>query len=201
MKNLKKDGEYRSISIVADEAEDSRIIRGTAIVFNVLSGVIERTPDGRNVREIIDSSAISQEFLDQQDVRFFYNHDTTQLVLARSKQGNGTLKLIRTEAGVDFEFEAKNNAAGQNLLDAVRAGDVDKCSFGFMATKDCYKKTIENGEIIMRCNQIIEIFDISIVPFPAYNQTNILTRMLIDESDIEKKRLENYYNELKLKFL
>lgn len=207
-----KEIEIRSIDITAAEPTnlESRTIQGTAIVFDQISEVIGRTSDGRNIREIIDHSAVTQELLDRSDIKLLYNHDKMQVVLARWNKGKGTLKIVLTETGVNFEFDAKNNSAGQVILDAVRSGDIDKCSFAFFCSQSNIINTIESGEIIKRVMLIDELYDFSVVSMPAYSQTSVVARMLQDEQEQEriaeleaynKAELEHYYSEMRSKYI
>lgn len=216
------DKEFRNIELRALEPLnlESRTIVGTAIVFNQLSNVISiDKATGRNIREIIDSKAITQELLDKSDIKLLYNHNDSQVVLARWNKGNGTLQINLTETGVDFSFEAKNNSAGQVILDAVRSGDVDSCSFSFYVKPINASKSIVSGEIIQTILLIEELYDFSIVSLPAYPQTTVYARMIeIEEQEnikeqeklqvekeiqerTNKERLENYYKALREKFL
>ena len=164
--------EKRAIELKLDNS-DNRIIKGTAIVFNSLSS------DLGGFKEIIKPQAITQELINNSDIVMLYQHNDSQMVLARSKYGKGTLKINLTDTGVDFEFKAKNTPSGDEILESVRCGDLDKCSFAFRLAQggDEWNKDNEN-KYIRTISKIESLHDFSIVITPAYNATSVNSRGL-----------------------
>lgn len=111
------------------DGTQSRTITGYAILFNTPSAVLWSWDD-EDEREIIEPGAVTQDLLDACDIKMTMFHDR-QLILARSKQGQGTLTYKVDEKGVSFEFEAPMTAEGDKALESVRRGDIDGCSFAF----------------------------------------------------------------------
>ena len=70
----------------------SRTIVGRAILFNVPSRPLWADEDEEAV-EVIAPEAITREILDACDIKMTMFHDR-QLILARSKQGKGTLTYV-----------------------------------------------------------------------------------------------------------
>lgn len=165
--------EVRYLEIRANEDSKSRTIEGSAIRFNSLSEDL-----GGFVEEILPE-AVSTEFLASQDIVMLFNHSDKAGVLARSKKGNGTLKYTIDTEGVNFQFEARDTALGNEVLGAVKAGDITQCSFAFRVADGgdiwtnlgdgMYKRSISKFEIIK---------DFSVVLYPAYSETNINSRGL-----------------------
>ena len=79
----------------------SRKICGYAIMFNTPSVVLEKDTDYEE-REVIDPKAITQAFLDSNDIIMTMYHDR-QKVLARSNKGKGTLSYRIDNKGVFFQ--------------------------------------------------------------------------------------------------
>lgn len=157
--------EIRNIEIRADQ--ETRTIKGTAIVFNSLS------EDLGGFVEEIKPEACTPEFLNEQDITMLYNHETDQGVLARSKNGTGTLRYFVDEIGVHFEFEARNTSLGNEVLEAVRAGDLSQCSFAFKLAEGGDKwENMGNGLYKRTINKFQCIRDFSIVIVPAYPETS-----------------------------
>ena len=86
--------------------------------------------DDEEAREVIAPEAITKELLDGCDIKMTMFHDR-QLILARSKNGSGTLTYTVDDKGVAFEFEAPHTADGDKALELVRRGDIAGCSFMF----------------------------------------------------------------------
>ncbi len=161
---------------------DSREIQGTAIVFNSPSVDMGYT-------EIILPGAITQELIDSSDIVFLYNHEESLVPLARSKKGKGSLKVILTSDGVDFSFKVRKTSLGDEVLEAIIAGDLDSCSFAFSVDEDLWDK-LPDGNYQRTILRIEYIRDFSVVPFPAYQSTIINTRGLDElkaKEELEKR--------------
>ena len=114
----------------ANEGEaESRTITGYAILFNAPSAPLYDYDD-EEAREVIAPGAVTKELLDGCDIKFTMFHDR-QLILARSKNGAGTLSYGVDDKGVYFEFDAPNTVDGDKALELVRRGDITGCSFMF----------------------------------------------------------------------
>ena len=99
---------YRAISELRSNTE-SRTITGYAIVFESWSR------DLGGFYEIIRKGAITQELINRSDVIMNVNHDNDKMV-ARSVNGEGTLKLTLDDIGLRFEFDAPPTSLGEELL-------------------------------------------------------------------------------------
>jgi HK97 family phage prohead protease len=170
----------------------TRIIKGTAIVFNSLS------QDLGGFFEIIKPESVTQELIDKSDIVMLYNHNENQGVLARSKFGKGTLKINITDQGVDFEYRVKNTTLGNEVLESIAAGDLDSCSFAFRIKEETWEKI--NGKVIRTITAFESLHDFSIVVTPAYEMTTVSTRSLDKLKELNQKELlefdfENEKNE------
>ena len=155
----------------------SRTITGYAILFNTPSAPLY-VYDDEEAREIIAPEAVTKELLDGCDIKMTMFHDR-QLILARSKNGKGTLSYGVDAKGVYFEFEAPNTADGDKALELVRRGDIAGCSFMF--TTHYYDEAYvscdvqrENGKTIVTytVRAITGIYDFTLAADPAYPDTN-----------------------------
>lgn len=145
---------------------ESRHIEGYAIVFNSLSNNLG------GFREIIEQGAITDELIKNSDILCLMNHDIKKGVLARSYQGRGSLKLDIDEHGLHYSFEAPKTALGDEVLEGIRRGDIAKCSFAFVCGEDNWTKD-ENGEYIRHVKKIKNLYDVSLVYHPAYEETEV----------------------------
>ena len=150
----------------ATSTSESRHIEGYAIVFNSLSN------DLGGFREIIEQGAITDELIKNSDIICLMNHDIKRGVLARSYQGRGSLKLDIDEHGLHYSFEAPKTALGDEVLEGIRRGDISKCSFAFVCGEDNWTKD-ENGEYIRHVKKIKNLYDVSLVYHPAYEETEV----------------------------
>ena len=151
----------------ATSTSESRHIEGYAIVFNSLSN------DLGGFREIIEPTAIDDELIKNSDILCLMNHDIKRGVLARSYHGRGSLKLDIDEHGLHYSFEAPKTALGDEVLEGIRRGDISKCSFAFVCGEDVWDKDEKTGEYIRHVKKIKNLYDVSLVYHPAYDETEV----------------------------
>lgn len=154
----------------------SRTITGYAILFNTPSAPLYAYDD-EEAREVIAPGAVTKELLDGCDIKMTMFHNR-QLILARSKNGAGTLTYGIDDKGVYFEFDAPKTADGDKALELVRRGDIAGCSFMF--TTHYYDSAYVardvqrvNGKTIVTytVNTITGIYDFTLAADPAYPDT------------------------------
>lgn len=175
MKTKKMNKIYRNFQEIRANSE-SRTISGYAIVFDSWSR------DLGGFTEIIRSSAVTQELLNESDVIANINHDDS-LMVARWKEGEGTLKLTLDEKGLAFEFEAPETERGNQLLWDVRNGNLYECSFCFaLPDNDTCQRWFrgEDGSLKREITQIGWLHDVSIVTVAAYPATSVDAREAVD---------------------
>ena len=182
---------FRSLDLNANDEAAEKIISGYFIVFNSETELYEGC-----FEEIAPESF---DNVDLSDVRALIDHETSK-VLGRTKPE--TLTLSVDAKGVYGEIKVnENDTEAMNLYSRVQRRDVDQCSFGFnildeaMETRDdgSYKFTIK----------AIELFEVSVVTFPAYADTAVEARskqienMEKRELLAKKSKLEEKLNGLK----
>lgn len=145
--------------------KDGKKISGYAIVFNKPSKPI---PDGdSSFTEIIDPKAL--ENTDLSDVVMLSNHDYSK-PLATVKAG--TLKLNVDGKGLHFEATLPNTTDGSDTFENVKAKNINSASFRFANASDQWSKD-ENGNITRTITNIGDIFEISSVTVPAYDDSSV----------------------------
>ena len=171
-----------------EDGGESRTITGYAILFAVPSEPLYAYDD-EEAREVIAPGAVTKELLDGCDIKMTMFHDR-QLILARSRNGAGTLSYTVDDKGVAFEFEAPNTVDGDKALELVRRGDIAGCSFAFSThyydsayvSRDVQR--VDGKTVITYTVKVITgIYDFTLAADPAYPDTNCEaeTRELIEE--------------------
>ena len=162
---------------------EGRHISGKAISFDTQSNDI-------GFIEILHRGCISQELIDSSNIVFLYNHDYNQ-VIARANKGKGTLNIDLRDDGVYFDLEVPNTTMGNDLLENIRLGNITQCSFGFnYANEEGAYKDEKIGDVWYRnVYKIGELFDLSAVTYPAYDDTYVNARMQ-ERSKMEDKLKE-----------
>lgn len=123
--------------------------------------------------EIVEPGSLPD--LTTQDVRCYFNHDKNFL-LARSKFGKGSLELTVDSVGLKYEFQAPNSTVGNDLLEAVKRGDIDQSSFSFSVAEGGDKWVERGGKRVRLITKIAALHDVSPVVEPAYQDTSVSAR-------------------------
>lgn len=120
------------------------------------------------------------------DIRALINHDT-RLVLGRNKAG--TLELREDAHGLwgKVRVNPKDQDA-MNLYERVKRGDVDQCSFGFEILDE---ETEFRGDEVHWTIKKVNLFEVSVCTFPAYQETAVSARQK-DFEDLKAKELEEW---------
>ena len=180
-------------SAVGVEVED-RLIKGYALTFNTMSELLPAK--GLTFRETIKEGAIDG-LIEKCDIVALYQHESDAGVLARSRNNKGTLRLSIDDKGLYFEFEAPQTSLGDTVLQGIRRGDLDGCSFAFTVAEKGDKWTRQaDGTYLREISKIAMLEDISVVVFQAYKDSTVINSRGLEIA--EEEELNNYFNLLKL---
>jgi HK97 family phage prohead protease len=153
--------ELRAVS----EGDGPRKIIGYAAIFNSLS------EDLGGFREKIAPGCFARA-CKEADVRALMNHDSNY-VIARTK--SGTLRLSEDAHGLKIECDPPESQWVKDMMASIDRGDIDQMSFGFRTLSDEWN--LVDGESV-RTLLDVELFDVSVVAFPAYPDTTVGLRSL-----------------------
>ena len=174
--------EIRNFSVELRADKESRFISGLAIPVEARSFLLG------DFYEVVTRAALTDETITSNDIKLYLDHDPSHGTFARSKFGTGSLKLILTERGLEFSFNAPNTVFGDALIEGIARGDYDSCSFAFLV-KDQHWDENEDGTYTRSILSFDVIDEISILSqMPAYPQTNVA-----------KRSLESYKEEVRAK--
>ncbi len=178
--------EYRTSHVKLRERDDNEELRieGYFVVYD------DETMLWEGVYEKIDRNAFEGEL--DKDIRALAGHDREK-VLGRVK--NNTLTLRSDEKGLWGSILInKDDPEAFSLYQKVKRGDIDQCSFGFIPTEE-ERESRSNGElfIVKRC----KLIEVSVVAFPAYENTSVSARKKAFEEEEKKKSVMRRKEELK----
>lgn len=178
--------EYRTSHVKLRERDDNEELRveGYFVVYD------DETMLWDGVYEKIDRNAFEGEL--DKDIRALAGHDREK-VLGRVK--NNTLTLRSDEKGLWGSILInKDDPEAFSLYQKVKRGDIDQCSFGFIPTEE-ERESRSNGElfIVKRC----KLIEVSVVAFPAYENTSVSARKKAFEEGEKKKSVMRKKEELK----
>lgn len=119
------------------------------------------------------------------DIRMLVNHNT-DLVVGRSKAGTATFR-VDDKGLFGSALVNENDTDAMNAYARVQRGDVSQCSFGCIIKDEEVIKREDGGlHFIIKD---VELFEVSICTFPAYQQTSISARSA-DAEDFKKREIE-----------
>jgi len=153
---------------VEKRADDAQKLVGYAAVFG------SETDIGGYFREVVKRGAFT-EALTRDDIHALFNHDYAY-VIGRKKAG--TLQISEDDHGLRVEITPPNTQTARDLLENVRAGNIDQMSFAF-SMEGGKQSWDETGETPLRTiEKVGELFEVSVVPRGAYPTTEIGLRSL-----------------------
>lgn len=157
-----------------NEEDEPLRISGYAATFN------NKTSIGDWFDEVISPGAFSRSLSENGDIRALFNHNWDN-VLGRTKAG--TLVLSEDERGLRFDIELPNTQLGRDLAESMQRGDINQCSFGFdtYEGKEVWDYSVEPA---LRTLEEINLYEISIVSLPAYEDTEAA---IVRSKEIDKE--------------
>lgn len=149
---------YTNLELRAlDDTEDGWTVSGYAAVFDSPSEPLPWT-------EYVKRGAFRKTIKDRADVRLLIDH--AGVPLARTK--SGTLILREDDKGLFMEARLDpNNPDAVKMRSALMRGDVSQMSFAFETIKDAWNKDRTVREL-----REVRLHDVSIVTYPAYEETS-----------------------------
>jgi HK97 family phage prohead protease len=164
------ENEYRNYALTevevrqGENADELPTISGYASVFNsetTIAGVF---------REVVRKGAFKRAIKENQDVRALIDH-ASSLILGRTKAG--TLTLVEDDKGLRTIIKPPNTQVARDLVENLRVGNVDQMSFGFIVKKQQWSSNSEVNGLDLREILDVDLFDVSVVTYPAYDSTTV----------------------------
>ena len=164
--------EYRAFSVnqVAIERRDTDDIpelriSGHAAVFDKETDILGL------FREVIRPGAFRRAIAERQDVALLLNHDPSTVM---ARVSNGTLQLSEDEIGLRFEASLDpNDSDAQRTVAKIERGNITQMSFAFDAIGEQWHREQDPP---LREILDSDLFDVSPVTYPAYQQTDVHAR-------------------------
>lgn len=166
LQNAIPQGETRYITVSELRADEGgKFVEGYAAVFGQFS------LDLGGFREKIKKGAFTKT-IQEGDVRALWNHED-KYVLGRTSAG--TLTLSEDERGLKVRIECPNTTWANDLKESIKRKDVKEMSFGFNTIKDTWTYNNDTDEVERELLEV-RLWEVSIVTFPAYPQTDVSVR-------------------------
>ena len=119
-----------------------------------------------------------------------YNHNDNCLILARTR--NKSLELSVDNIGLKIRAVLIDTTQNRDIYKMIQARLLDKMSFAFSVRKQEWDYETDTRRI----TEIAQLFDVSVVDVPAYDETEIYARSKKEyEEEKEKYKKEKLEKE------
>ena len=189
IRNLTNDIEVRN-----DEEDEQDVIVGYALKFNRWS------EDLGGFKEIIDPQALTGA--DMSDVRALIDHTSTNII---GRTTAGSLQLEVDDIGLKFRCKLPNTTYARDLMENIKNGNINQCSFAFTVEDEEFDFDESTGIFQRSIKKIRQLFDVSVVTYPAYKDTDVapalrsIDRIKEEAEEQRKKQDEVERQKLKMK--
>lgn len=152
-------------------ADDSEVtyIEGYAALFDTLS------LDLGGFREQIAPGAFKSS-LENGNIRAFANHEGGLSQIGSTNAGS--LEAREDDKGLFVRITPPPTQAGKDSLILVESGEISQMSFGFSVRSNGSSWGVDEEGAEIRTLTDVNLFEVSIVSFPAYPDTSIAARSL-----------------------
>lgn len=162
-----------------DDSELGKTLVGYAALFNVDAQL------GYGFTERIAPGAFTNALKRKDDVRALFNHDANH-ILGRTTAG--TLELWEDTKGLGFRVVLPETQFASDLSQSIARGDINQCSFAFIPDGENWDE--KNKGNVIRTITDVQLFDVSAVTYPAYEQTRVSLRAIdkykeLNTSDVD----------------
>lgn len=140
--------------------DGSHVISGTAVVF-------DQPSEAMPFIEYVSPLAFNN--VDFSSVQLLYNHDFSS-ILARVDAS--TLEITVDTKGLNFTATLPNTQLGNDTFVNIENGNLQGLSFGFTIADDSWGLDNDGNEV-HTINQIDQLFELSLTPIPAYQETSV----------------------------
>ena len=161
-------------------AEFRMELSGQKIVGYAAKFAPNRSQDLGGFIEQIDPQAFTRSLKAGADVRALIDHNPS-LILGRTL--SGTLQLSTDSTGLLVEITPPDTSYSRDLMVSLERGDVTQMSFAFITKQDSWDK---EESLNIRTLLDVDLHDVSAVTYPAYLNTDIGLRSLL-ENEANKK--------------
>lgn len=136
--------------------------------------------NGNEFIEVIAKGAFAEALRNSNDIDFLAEHDSEKILASTN---NGSLQLREDEQGLYIEATITPTSYGKDYFTLIKSGILKSMSFGFRSLKDNWTK-LSNG-MYQRTVEALQLFEVSAVKTPAYQDSIISARSLETPENIE----------------
>ena len=150
-----------------------------------VAAVINSVTDLGYFEEVIMAGAFDNALSKDYDIRCLFNHEA-ELILGRTK-ANTCNVFVNTDGNLEYTWIPDyENPTHMSVVRSIMRGDITQSSFAFTIKEQTWSESEKYGTMGKRTIKVIEdLYDVSPVTYPAYEDTEADARSIAQLRDQE----------------
>jgi HK97 family phage prohead protease len=152
-----------------------------------IAAVINSVTDLGYFEEVIEPGAFDNALSKEYDIRCLFNHEA-ELILGRTK-ANTCNVFVNADGNLEYTWVPDyENPTHMSVVRSIMRGDITQSSFAFTIKEQTWSDSTKYGTMGKRTIKVIdELFDVSPVTYPAYQDTEADARSVVALRDQERE--------------
>jgi hypothetical protein len=150
-----------------------------------IAAVINSVTDLGYFEEVIMAGAFDNALNKDYDIRCLFNHEA-ELILGRTK-ANTCKVFVNADGNLEYTWVPDyENPTHMSVVRSIMRGDITQSSFAFTIKEQTWSESTKYGTMGKRTIKVIEdLYDVSPVTYPAYEETEADARSIAQLRDQE----------------
>ena len=152
-----------------------------------IAAVINSVTDLGYFEEVIEQGAFDNALSKEYDIRCLFNHEA-ELILGRTKASTCNV-FVNADGNLEYTWIPDyENPTHMSVVRSIMRGDITQSSFAFTIKEQKWSESEKYGSMGKRTITIIEdLYDVSPVTYPAYQDTEADARSVVALRDQERE--------------
>lgn len=152
-----------------------------------IAAVVNSVTDLGYFEEVIAPGAFDYALQKDYDIRCLFNHES-ELILGRTK-ANTCKVFVNAQGNLEYTWVPDyENPTHVSVVRSIMRGDITQSSFAFTIREQMWTESEKYGNMGKRVVNVIEdLYDVSPVTYPAYEDTEADARSIIKMRDEERE--------------
>lgn len=150
-----------------------------------IAAVVNSVTDLGYFEEVIAPGAFDYALQKDYDIRCLFNHES-ELILGRTK-ANTCKVFVNAQGNLEYTWVPDyENPTHVSVVRSIMRGDITQSSFAFTIREQVWTESEKYGNMGKRVVNVIEdLYDVSPVTYPAYEETEADARSILKMRDEE----------------
>ena len=150
-----------------------------------IAAVINSVTDLGYFEEVIERGAFDYALSKEYDIRCLFNHEA-ELILGRTLSGTCNV-FVNGDGNLEYTWVPDyENPTHMSVVRSIMRGDITQSSFAFTIKEQSWSESEKYGTMGKRTIKVIEdLYDVSPVTYPAYEETEADARSIAQLRDQE----------------